>query len=138
MDADRDTPGVSTCTSCQFSEDFSNYWTAVLYFKARNGTYHRVPQKGNIGFEQQTGGMTIYYMQDSITDYSQKSKVTAFKKGFRMLTGQPQYRTRQEAKRFRQLTYTCLQGLNTRFPESLTFPAAPCPAGIMANVRFPT
>lgn len=21
---------LSTCTTCQFSEDFSNYWTAVL------------------------------------------------------------------------------------------------------------
>lgn len=39
----------STCTSCTFSEDFSNYWTAVLYFKARNGTYKRVPQFPNVG-----------------------------------------------------------------------------------------
>lgn len=26
-----------TCTTCTFSEDFSNYWTAVLYLKAANG-----------------------------------------------------------------------------------------------------
>ncbi len=43
MDIDKhDLPALSTCTSCQFTEDFSNYWTAVLFFKARNGTFHRV------------------------------------------------------------------------------------------------
>jgi hypothetical protein len=36
----------ASCTTCAFSEDFSNYWTANLYFKARNGTYKRVPQGG--------------------------------------------------------------------------------------------
>lgn len=29
------------CTTCVFSEDFSNYWTATMYFKARNGTYSK-------------------------------------------------------------------------------------------------
>lgn len=38
----------STCTTCSFSEDFSNYWTANLYFKARNGTLKRVPQMVNL------------------------------------------------------------------------------------------
>jgi hypothetical protein len=41
-----DVSNAATCTTCQFSEDFSNYWTANLYFKARNGTYKRVPQGG--------------------------------------------------------------------------------------------
>ncbi len=58
----KDVPGEATCTTCTFAEDFSNYWTAVLYFKARNNTYHRVKQAGNVGFEQaKNGGMTIYY-----------------------------------------------------------------------------
>jgi len=38
----------STCTTCDYSEDFSNYWTANLYFKARNGTYKRVKQMVNL------------------------------------------------------------------------------------------
>ncbi|CZS93610.1 uncharacterized protein RAG0_03805 [Rhynchosporium agropyri] len=38
-----DTVGQSSCTSCTFGEDFSNYWTVVLYFRAKNGTYKRVP-----------------------------------------------------------------------------------------------
>ena len=44
------TGDVSTaagCTSCAFSEDFSNYWTANMYFKAKNGSYKRVPQFGS-------------------------------------------------------------------------------------------
>src|ERR1700761_2172076 len=44
-----DLPSNSTCTSCTFSEDFSNYWTAVLYFRARNGTFKRVPQMASEG-----------------------------------------------------------------------------------------
>jgi hypothetical protein len=55
MDPDNDIPNLSTCTTCQFSEDFSNYWTAVLFFKAPNGSYHRVPQVPNLGFEGQQG-----------------------------------------------------------------------------------
>lgn len=74
-----DLPSLSTCTSCQFAEDLSNYWTAVLFFKAQNGTYKRVPIRGNVGFEGANGGMTIYYMQDGLADFEQKSRVTAFR-----------------------------------------------------------
>ena len=49
----------SGCTSCTFSEDFSNYWTAVLYFRARNGTFKRVPQLPNEGLKGD-GGITVY------------------------------------------------------------------------------
>lgn len=69
---------LSTCTTCQAAEDFSNYWTASLYFRSRNGTFKRVPQKGNAGFEGQKGGMTVYYMQNQLADYQQKAKVKAF------------------------------------------------------------
>jgi len=65
---------TSTCTSCTFSEDFSNYWTAVLYFRAKNGSFKRVPQYANLGLTQ-NGGLTVYY----IPSYSGTSKVTAFK-----------------------------------------------------------
>lgn len=47
----------STCTSCQFTEDFSNYWTAVLFYRAKNGTYKRVPQMAQAGMEGTQGGM---------------------------------------------------------------------------------
>ncbi|KAI2466278.1 hypothetical protein F4781DRAFT_434536 [Annulohypoxylon bovei var. microspora] len=128
-----DIPGSATCTTCTFPEDFSNYWTAVMFFRARNGTYKRVQQKGNVYFEESTGGMTIYY----IPSYNHTT-VTAFKPGFRMITGDPTIRTREEAERYRQLTYTCLQDPMTRANETLDMPKEPCPAGIMANLRFPT
>lgn len=76
MDPSRDLPGESTCTTCSFSEDFSNYWTAVLYFRARNGTFKRVPQTSQINGAQ--GGITVYYMQDALYDTAQKSKVKSF------------------------------------------------------------
>ncbi|KAM7184301.1 protein of unknown function (DUF1996) domain containing protein [Rhypophila sp. PSN 637] len=135
MDPKTPPPSLATCTTCTFADDFSNYWTAVLYFKARNGSYHRVPQKPNVGFEQATGGMTIYY-----TPYigSTKSSVTAFQPGFRMLIGQQGGRTLEEAQKYRQLTYTCLKDPMTRTGETKDMPTQPCPAGIMSNVRFPT
>lgn len=77
MDPARDLPVESTCTTCSFSEDFSNYWTAVLYFRARNGTFKRVPQTSQISGAQ--AGITVYYMQDALYDTTQKSKVTSFK-----------------------------------------------------------
>ncbi|KAI2617885.1 hypothetical protein GGR54DRAFT_202254 [Hypoxylon sp. NC1633] len=128
-----DLPSEATCTTCNFAEDFSNYWTAVMFFRARNGTYKRVQQKGNVYFEESNGGMTVYY----IPSYN-RGKVTAFQPGFRMITGDPTIRTKEEAQRYRQLTYTCLQDPMTRTGETLDMPKQPCPAGIMANLRFPT
>ena len=55
--ASHDLVKKSTCTSCQFTEDFSNYWTAVVFFKAKNGTYKRVPQRAQQGMEGTNGGM---------------------------------------------------------------------------------
>ncbi len=72
--ASLDIQSAATCTTCTFSEDLSNYWTAVLYFKSRNGTYARVPLTGNIGFESANGGMTVYYLNSA----QGNSKVTAF------------------------------------------------------------
>ena len=75
-----DPPTVSTCTSCTYAEDFSNYWTASLYFKSpENGSYKMVPQRTNfrgIDGEMQPkgGGITIYYM----TAYGGSGKTTAF------------------------------------------------------------
>ncbi|KAH8597536.1 hypothetical protein B0O99DRAFT_739548 [Bisporella sp. PMI_857] len=138
MDYAKDMPGESTCTTCQFSEDFSNYWTAVLYFRARNGTYHRVPQLPNVFFEGAAGGgMTVYYMQDPLYDTAQKSKVKAFQPGFRMFIGDVNARSLSEAARFRQLTYTCLDTFGTREPETMAFPSRVCKEGIMTSVRFP-
>jgi len=75
-----DLPAQSTCTSCSFREDMSNYWTAVMFFKAKNGSFIRVPQVGNGGPQGQlvnNGGLDVYYIPSG--------KTTAFKPGFRMI-----------------------------------------------------
>jgi hypothetical protein len=135
MDPSRHNIGEeSSCTTCTFAEDFSNYWTATLFFRARNGSYIRVPQRGNIDFESaRGGGMTVYYAPGY-----QTQKVTAFQPGFRMIVGSPMYRSEAEASKFRQMTYTCLETLFTRTGETTSMPKQPCREGIMANVRFPT
>ncbi|KAK7756673.1 hypothetical protein SLS62_001114 [Diatrype stigma] len=129
----------SSCTSCQFKEDFSNYWTAVLYYHAKNGTYKRVPQKAQFGMEGTQGGMqsnlgkVVYYMSDALFDTAQMSDVTAFQPGFRMLVGDTTFRDREEARKWRQLSYICLDAnQGNRAPEFIGFPTTPCPGGIMA------
>jgi len=80
--ATHDPAALSTCTSCNFKEDMSNYWTAVLFFKHANGSYKRVPQVGNGGPQGQLvnkGGLDVYYIP--------AGKTTAFKPGFRMIAG---------------------------------------------------
>jgi hypothetical protein len=68
----------ATCTTCSFTEDTSNYWTAVMYFKARNGSYKRVPQYPNALLGSLTGGMTIYYIQQDFSSNGNQ-KMTTFK-----------------------------------------------------------
>ncbi|KAI1209444.1 uncharacterized protein F4807DRAFT_93823 [Annulohypoxylon truncatum] len=127
-----DLPTTATCTSCTPVEDFSNYWTAVLFFKARNGTLHRVNTFGNeLGFSQAKGGQTVYYLSSG--------KVTAFKPGFRMTVGDPAIRTADELnKRYKYMDFTCLQSSMTRGGQTTHFPTQPCAAGIMVSIRFPT
>ena len=42
-----DIGNLATCTTCSPSDDLSNYWTANMYFQARNGSFKRVPQVPN-------------------------------------------------------------------------------------------
>ncbi|KAI1747607.1 hypothetical protein F4782DRAFT_535267 [Xylaria castorea] len=132
----------STCTSCTFSEDFSNYW-AVMYFQARNGTYKRVPQFANVGLRA-VGGITVYY----IPPYDGKTNVTAFKEGFRMLVGDAALETPEGMQR--QLCHRCyttadnagVSGVSGGAPctgsDTQSFPAEPCPGGIRTTITFPT
>lgn len=75
MDPNNDPATQSSCTSCSFLQDKSNYWTSVLFFKAKNGSYHRVPQTGNGGPQGKlinNGGLDVYYIPSG--------KTTAFAK----------------------------------------------------------
>jgi hypothetical protein len=131
-----DLVNASTCTSCTFSEDFSNYWTAVLYFRARNGTYKRVPQFVSENLKGEAG-ITVYYIPDTqnITD------VSAFRPGFRMVVGDA---TATSLTSARKVCYRCMPEtgdhphLNCAAPDAQTLPTAFCPGGIRSVITFPT
>ncbi|KAK0615561.1 hypothetical protein B0T17DRAFT_497386 [Bombardia bombarda] len=143
-----DVSAAASCTTCQFSEDFSNYWTANLYFKARNGSYKRIPQGGaalqfNDKFSTQTqGGVLVYYVS------AQPGSITAFKPGFRMLVGDPMQRSRTGTTLKRQNCFRCYTGPNfggdTGAPcqdnnvDTEALPKKVCPGGIRSNIHFPT
>ncbi|KAK0100123.1 hypothetical protein ONS95_008463 [Cadophora gregata] len=135
-----DPAAKSSCTSCTFSEDFSNYWTANLYFKARNGTFKRVPQMTNLGLKGKNGGLTVYY----IPPYDGKTKVTAFKPGFRMIVGDPMLRSKATMQK--QLCHRCFSnkqqdpfgGAPCTGNDTATLPNKMCGGGIRAQITFPT
>ncbi|KAK3291061.1 uncharacterized protein B0H64DRAFT_451748 [Chaetomium fimeti] len=130
----------ATCTTCEMSEDFSNYWTAVLYFKhPTNGSYHRVPVVNNAALAPgTTGGITVYYTQfDFWDDNTEKQPIKAFPPGFRMTVGSPTTTDPDVAKSNVGLRYNCLQTLLDRGRELVDFPDKPCPAGIFAVQHFP-
>ncbi|OAL02805.1 hypothetical protein IQ06DRAFT_120332 [Phaeosphaeriaceae sp. SRC1lsM3a] len=128
----------ATCTTCQMAEDFSNYWTATLYFKhPTNGSYHRVqpipvqPLLG--GSDGAKGGLTVYYTQfDLSKDNLAQNKVTAFPPGFRMTVGNPASTTKNHAG----LSYQCMSGSN-RGTITNTMPTKPCSGGIFTTHHFP-
>ncbi|KAK4215045.1 hypothetical protein QBC37DRAFT_137671 [Rhypophila decipiens] len=137
-----DIAGLATCTSCQFDEDLSNYWTAAIYFKAQNGTYKRIETMANQQVNGANGGITVYYTSPGA------KQVTAFKPGFRMFSGDPNRRTPSGlGMKATQSCYRCFTGPNFQgntyspcFDPKLDtegFPTTPCPGGIRSSVIFP-
>jgi len=134
--ATHDLPTKSTCTSCTFSEDFSNYWTAVLFFRAANGTLKRVPQHQEEGLRG-NGGITVYYIPTN----NKRTAITAFKPGFRMLVGDAALTTTSPA---RKVCHRCMptsgdnSNINCGAPDGQTLPKTPCVGGIRSIITFPT
>ncbi|KAI9713477.1 MAG: hypothetical protein M1820_000859 [Bogoriella megaspora] len=129
----------ATCTSCTFSEDFSNYWTANMWYQHRNGSFKRVQQFANEYLEPAKGGLTVYY----IPPYDGKTKVTAFKPGFRMTVGNPMIRT--ASRQARQICMRCFGanfepfgGAPCTGDDTSDFPKTQCAGGIRSNIFFPT
>ncbi|KAK3305219.1 uncharacterized protein B0T15DRAFT_567234 [Chaetomium strumarium] len=132
---------LATCTSCTFDQDLSNYWTANVYFRARNGTFKRVPQMVNDQIGAANGGITVYYTAPG------PNTVTAFKPGFRMFSGDVNRRQSSGLGSRIQSCFRCYTGPNfggnvyspcmdpQRDTES--FPKQPCPGGIRSSVIFP-
>ncbi|KAI0455601.1 hypothetical protein F5B21DRAFT_470942 [Xylaria acuta] len=144
MDPGLNISAEATCTTCTFTEDFSNYWTAVLFFHHRNGSFHRVPLMENLGLEGQRGGMTVYYT----APYDKKTKVTAFKPGFRMIIGDPMYRKPSpNTNELNSIAFRCFTTPWGPAPpdsaigggnDTRSFPNQPCPYGLRVNNFFPT
>lgn len=135
---DKDPSTIATCTTCTFSEDFSNYWTASMFFKHENGSYKRVPIMPNAALPSGIiGGMTIYYTQQDFNSNGNQ-KITAFPKGFRMTVGSPVTDSLDAAKKHVGLRFVCLTDKNTRFPELPDFPPKACKGGIMTVHHFPS
>ncbi|GAB1314713.1 hypothetical protein MFIFM68171_04923 [Madurella fahalii] len=142
MDPADDPAERSTCTTCTFADDFSNYWTGVLYFRARNGSYKRVKQLGSLFHEEaRDGGTTVYYFPQDVEP--QNVKIRAFMPGFRMQVNYPTNRTPHKPwhgkpRLIDGITYTCLETVGTRLSNlSYEFPDHPCPYGIMTTLPFP-
>lgn len=142
-----DPPKTSKCTSCRMVEDFSNYWTASIYFRSpENGTFKRVPQMANGQLNgtlmKQDGGITVYYMRP----FSGTNKKTVvMKPGFRMLSGDPM--NRAKASGALKICHRCLtkaqrtsggSGAPCDSSDTSEFPSKPCPGGIRATVIFPS
>ncbi|KAK4180947.1 hypothetical protein QBC36DRAFT_383949 [Triangularia setosa] len=126
-----------TCTTCTFSEDFSNYWTAVMFFKHANGTYKRVPIMQNTALPNGiNGGMTVYYTQQDFNSNG-NVKITSFPPGFRMVVGNPTTTSISGSRANVGLKFVCLENKGTRFPELSDFPTKPCRGGIMTVHHFP-
>ncbi|CAI6341417.1 unnamed protein product [Periconia digitata] len=136
-----DIANLSSCTSCHFTQDLSNYWTANLYFKARNNTYKRIPQTANQFNDGDEGGITVYYTSPA------PNATTAFKPGFRMLTGDAMRRTPTNLGKNKQQCYRCYPEPNwggSPYPPCMDpkwdtehLPQQPCPGGIRSNIIFP-
>jgi hypothetical protein len=130
MDPADDPASHSTCTSCAFLDDFSNYWTASMYFRARNGTFKRVPQLGSLFSEAANGGITLYYFSPP-----DGGNVTAYAPGFRMRTGDPNARDAAATARFQNgITYTCLDRVDRRWIYDPVFPPPICPYGVLTII----
>ncbi|KAF2119194.1 hypothetical protein BDV96DRAFT_642233 [Lophiotrema nucula] len=129
----------ATCTTCQMAEDFSNYWTATLYFKhPTNGSYHRVPvvpvQPLLGGSNGASGGLTVYYTQfDLSKDNLKQQPIKSFQPGFRMTVGSPTTTSTPHVG----LRYQCLTG-TSRGAEMPDFPTKPCSGGIFTTQHFPS
>ncbi|KAK4665391.1 hypothetical protein QC763_0061950 [Podospora pseudopauciseta] len=145
MPHNTDISSLANCTTCSYSEDLSNYWTANLYFRARNGSYKRVPQIPNRllfgdDFTTKTdGGFVVYYVSGGIGD------VTAFRPGFRMLVGDAGRREPQGLRN--QTCFRCYTGPDfggdDKAPcvdDAVDFEGLPNKMcwGIRSNVLYPT
>ncbi|RXW18114.1 hypothetical protein EST38_g7736 [Candolleomyces aberdarensis] len=109
MRPELDIKSAATCTTCRFKEDKSNYWTAVLYFKHRNGSFSR-------GFRMIIGDPTL--RSRTITNGQPEGNALTF---------------RCFSENFGGNTAAPGGGQDT-----VTMPKGACRGGIRTNIYFPS
>ncbi|KAJ7892209.1 hypothetical protein B0H13DRAFT_2038662 [Mycena leptocephala] len=129
---------ASSCTSCEVSQDLSNYWFPKLYFQdPKTKLFEAVPN----------GGLLVYYQNRGNGDVSNGGPgLKAFPAGFKMLSGSPTLRTKkfvegagsQAELRERAIKYTCLR-YTAGLPgyDGYGFPNTYCESGLNARLHFP-
>ena len=102
-----------------------------MFYRSPNNTYRRIRQLGALWHESaREGGMTIYYFPPK-----DLTNIVAFKRGFRMRTGDPNNRS---PGKYEGIQYTCLERDDTRYTNlSDNFPLRACPSGILTTIFFP-
>ncbi|KAL0961314.1 hypothetical protein HGRIS_006272 [Hohenbuehelia grisea] len=128
---------ASRCTSCEVSQDLSNYWFPKLYF--RDPKTKNFEPVGN-------GGLLIYYQNRGDGDVRNGGKgLKAFPPGFKMLSGNPTARSKKYAVgegsqgelRERAVEWACLRYPNEAGYNGYGFPTTDCEAGLNARIHMP-
>ncbi|GAA5837744.1 hypothetical protein JCM9279_006849 [Rhodotorula babjevae] len=115
---------ASECTSCLVKQDKSAYWVPQLYFAFANGSFSSV-------FES----FLIYYLPRF--NAADKTNVTAFPDGLRMLAGNPFKRSYDGSEAAQAIGWNCL-GANVAQTRIPTLPNYNCPNGLRGEVRLPS
>lgn len=144
----------SSCTTCTFTEDFPNHWTAVMFFKHTNGSSKGVPIMQNIALPNGiNGGTTIYYTARVLFELKSKDylfqarkynvfrqlqiMLTSLPQGFRMTVGSPTTSTLADAKVMLVFALYASQIKRHDSLTFLTFPTGRAKAGSRPSATFP-
>ncbi|KAH7929788.1 hypothetical protein BV22DRAFT_1001996 [Leucogyrophana mollusca] len=133
-----DSVRASSCTSCEVTQDLSNYWFPKLYFHDKTAnTYEEVAN----------GGLLIYYQNRGDGDVSNGGTgLKAFPAGFRMISGNPALRTKKYTEgegsqgelAERAIQWSCLRyTTNSSGYDGHGFPTTDCEAGFNARIHMP-
>ncbi|KAI9818427.1 MAG: hypothetical protein M1827_000486 [Pycnora praestabilis] len=120
----------ASCTSCEISKDKSGYWTPLLYYEHKDGTFEEVAAPG----------MTVYYLGRG----DDAANIQPFPPGFRMLSGSAAARSYDNATLTAttggrpvsdRVSFNCLDYNNPQ-PEQPWMWNTTCPDGLRAQIQF--
>ncbi|KIW13478.1 hypothetical protein PV08_08666 [Exophiala spinifera] len=123
----------ASCTTCSVQKDLSAYWTPLLYYQYKNGSFINVPN----------GGTVVYYLGRG----DDRANIIPFPEGFRMVSGDTTARSYDS----NTLTYGTKQSPGRPVSDRVSFvcidydkpqqqtPAlnnTNCPDGLRAQIQF--